>query len=146
MKMLSFPVHGSKHDELGNQRAMETRFTISANARIDATTKTWTSDHWEGFTGSVVVFLTDASGNILHATDTHAYGVNGIYIGDPSREDIWNETIPDDALKNLAGYAVWQTHTPNIIVTPDAFKEWAEAIAPITKFFISQEELVRLKQ
>lgn len=135
MRMINFPVHGSKHDDLGDHRRMETRFTISANGRMDAATKTWTSDHWEGFTGSVVVFLTDASGDILHATGSRTYGVDGVYIGDPSREDVWNETIPDDALKNMAGYAVWQAHTPDIIVTPDAFKEWAKAIVPITKFF-----------
>ncbi|MGG3839668.1 hypothetical protein ABEV00_21935 [Paenibacillus thiaminolyticus] len=116
---------------------METSFQISENGRIDATTKTWTSDPWRGFTGSVVIFLTDTSGNILHATDTHRYGVDGVRVGDPSRQDTWDETIPDDVLRNMTGYAIWQAHTPVPRITPDLFKEWSEAIAPIIEIFAS---------
>lgn len=140
--MASFPLKGSQHTELGDHRRMETSITISDTGRIDGTTRTWTSKKYKGFTGSVVVFLTDAEGNIHHATEPHSYGVDGTAIGVHKRKETWDENISQEILNNISGYAIHHAHTPVIRVTPDKFKEWAEALAPIIKAFSNQEFLV----
>lgn len=141
--MASYPLKGYQHTELGNHRRMETSITISDTGRIDGITKTWTSKKYKGFTGSVIVFLTDAEGNIHHATEPHSYGVNGTAVGEHKRNEPWSENISIDVLNNISGYAIHHAHTPVIRVTPDLFKEWAEAVAPIIKAFNNQEFLLK---
>ncbi|MGN4457456.1 hypothetical protein [Bacillus cereus group sp. MYBK57-1] len=147
--MTNFPLKGSQHTGLGDHREMETTITISENGRIDGSTLTKTCKRAFGFTGSVIVFLTDSKGNILYATDTHRYGVNALgYLkncddsGDHQRTEFWNENIPQEVINNISGYEITHAYTPLPRVTPDQFKKWAEAIAPLIKSFNTQEELL----
>jgi len=140
--MPDFPKKGSQHTELGDHRRMYSEITISSTGRIDGRTKTWTSKKFKGFTGTVVVFLTDGDGNILHATQPHRYGVNGTALGGHKRDEPWWEEIPQNILNNIVGYAIHHAHTPTPRITPEAFKEWAEAVAPLVKAFNSQEFLL----
>ncbi|MDH2334272.1 hypothetical protein [Paenibacillus polymyxa] len=138
--MSRFPVHGNTLSELQHHRRMETSFSITETGRLDAFTKTWTADPWKGFTGTVIVFLiTDEQ--IIHATEPHSYGVDGVRVGDPSREDYWYEDIPIDVVEKMNSYAIWHAHTPIDRVTPDKFKEWAEAIGPFIQVFTSPIKL-----
>ncbi len=130
-----FPIVGSRRDDLGDHRYMETSITISASGRLDAVTHTWTGKHMEGFTGGVTVFITDKDGNVLHKTKAQKYGVNGTDVPGASndRRVNWSEELPPNVINNAAGYAIMQTHSPNprwdefLIET----KEGLEAIAAI---------------
>lgn len=119
-----FPLRGSKHDELGDHRRMKTDITISASGRIDGTTRTWTAKHWKGFTGTVVVYITDSSGNILYSTNPQSYGVNGLYMpGAHDRNVVWTNQIPVDSLSKVAGYVIHQVYDPRNKLTVEAVKE-----------------------
>jgi hypothetical protein len=133
----NFPLRGSHRTELGDHRRMGTIITISANGRLDGRTRTWTSKKWKGFTGTVVVFLTDARGNILYATAPRRYGVNGTALGGHNRTDTWFENIPRDVLNNTSGYAIHHAHTPTPRINATEFKKWAEAVAPLIKAYSS---------
>ncbi|WHX74674.1 hypothetical protein QNH25_15380 [Bacillus safensis] len=137
---MPFPMNFSQHTELGHHRRMETTITISKNGRIDGITKTWTAAAWEGFHGSVSVFLLDESGNYLANTPPHTYGVNGVRLGDPSREDSWVETVATDLINQAHRCAILHSHTPiSVFNSPDELKKWAEAVAPIAQIFTSNQ-------
>ncbi|MCB7160421.1 hypothetical protein LI071_07050 [Bacillus subtilis] len=137
---MPFPMTFSQHTELGHHRRMETTITISNNGRIDGRTKTWTSAAWEGFHGSVSVFLLDESGNYLANTHPHTYGVNGVRTGDPSRKDSWTETVAIDIVNQTHGCAIVHSHTPiSVFNSPDELKRWAEAVAPIVQIFTGSQ-------
>lgn len=111
-----FPIVGSRRDDLGDHRYMETSITISASGRIDGVTRTWTGKHMEGFTGGVTVFITDKDGNVLYKTKVQKYGVNGTEIPGGASSDRtvnWSEEVPPAVINNAAGYAIMQTPNPN---------------------------------
>lgn len=110
----TFPIRGSREDNLGNSHRMRTAVTISDNGRLDATTRTWTSEALRGFEGGVVVAVTDLQGNILWTSQLRKYGVNGTAVpGAPSdRTENWTETIPNDALNRAAGIAIIHGDVP----------------------------------
>ncbi|RJS57267.1 hypothetical protein CJ481_15935 [Bacillus subtilis] len=132
---VTFPLRGSQHTELGDHRRMATNIIISSSGRLDATTKTWTSKKWKGFTGTVVVFLTDSRGNILYATASRRYGVNGTALGGHNRTDTWYEIIPRSVLNKTTAYAIHHAYTPTPRINPTEFKKWSDAIAPLVKAY-----------
>ncbi|MEB9877464.1 hypothetical protein [Bacillus cereus] len=133
--MPNFPIKGTQYTELGDHRHMQTDITISNNGRLDATTETVTGKKWEGFHGSVKVFINDADKNILWATEQdHTFGVDGVSVGDPSRTDHWHEDIPQEFLDKIDHYAIVHD-TKKIVVSPDTVGQWAKAIAPLIKAF-----------
>lgn len=117
---LNFPLKGSKHTELGDHRRMATDITISNNGRIDGVTRTWTDKQWRGFTGSVVVGITDRDGNILYVTNPQTYGVDGKRIPKPSdRTERWTDSVPSNIFSKVGGYAIIHTTNPR-----DRWREW----------------------
>lgn len=107
----NFPLRGSRFDELREHRRMETSITISNNGRIDGVTRTWTAHKYKGYTGSVVVTITDRAGNILHVTKPEVYGVNCKRCPGPSDRTVqWAQTMPANLISQVGGYAIF--HAP----------------------------------
>lgn len=91
---------------------MKTNITISDTGRLDATTRTWTTT-LAGFNGEVVVFLADASGNILWRTrDRHKYGLDLI---NTDRTEKWDEFVPADVLARVSKVLVHHQNSPKSI-------------------------------
>ncbi|MBD2386263.1 hypothetical protein [Cylindrospermum sp. FACHB-282] len=115
-----FPLRGSRFTELGDHRRMETQITISNNGRIDGVTRIWTDKQWKGFTGSVVVAITDSAGNRLYITNPQSWGVDCKRCPGPSnRTQGWADTIPSNVLKKVGGYAIIHATSPR-----DRWRSW----------------------
>jgi|GEM_PF-3549529 hypothetical protein len=115
-----FPLSGSRFDELGDHRRMETQITVSNNGRIDGVTRIWTDKKWKGFTGSVVVAITDRAGNRLYITNPQSWGVDCKRCPGPSnRTQAWADTVPSNVLKQVGGYAIIHTTSPR-----DRWRSW----------------------
>jgi hypothetical protein len=109
-----FPIDAVQENEIGaSSRKMKTNITLSANGRIDGTTRTWTSEALRGFTGAVEVVVTDISGNVLHRTQVRSYGVNGTAsTGESDRTERWTEQVPEDVLNSAAAVVIGHHHDP----------------------------------
>lgn len=107
-----FPIKGSQKTELGHSDHMKTDITVSKDGRIDADTRTWTSEALRGFTGGVFVVLTDCDGNVQHYTSQHSYGVNGTAGGKSDRTEHWSEPIPPEKMPKIGGYLVKHVRNP----------------------------------
>ncbi len=111
----SFPVTRSRKDNIERTSwTMETAVTLSNTGRIDGTTKIKTAEALRGFTGGVLVGVTDLDGNILHTTKLHTYGVDGTAKpgGKSSRTEHWSEVVPKDSLGKAAAVVIWHSHQP----------------------------------
>ncbi len=110
-----FPINATKRDKIGaSSRKMETTIIVSSTGRIDGTTKTWTAEALRGFTGGVLVGITDLDGNVLHTTKMRKYGVDGTAKpgGGSSRTEHWSEEVPKEALDKAAAVVIWHSHQP----------------------------------
>ena len=110
----TFPVQGMKKDNVVRKGYMETSFALESNGTLNAVTKTWTDVKFAGFTGGVVIALTNADGIPIWATEQQRYGVDGKAIPGKksSRTENWQAQIPPDILSKIKGYAIIQEHTP----------------------------------
>jgi hypothetical protein len=111
----AFPITGSRRDDLGHSRKMETSVTLSASGRLDAVTRTWTAEALKGFTGGVVVAITDKDRSVLHTTQLHKYGVNGTQVPGGAKSDRtekWSENLPPSVANAVGGYAIVQAEAP----------------------------------
>lgn len=109
-----YPVDGHRKDDLGHSHYMGTNITLSATGRIDGVTRIWSREAARGFTGGVLVILTDKSGNVLATTKPRKWGVDGVYVpGAPSdRTEYWHEALPREVRHRAAGYAILHTPAP----------------------------------
>jgi hypothetical protein len=105
---------------------METSVILSNTGRIDGTTKTWTNNNAQGFTGGVKVQLQDKDGNILQwDMPVQKYGVNAnnpvSNASAPSeRKEDWHFSVPTDVLNQVGRIRILQRHMPQ--------GRWDEAI------------------
>ena len=109
----TFPVTVTRKDNIERTSwKMETTVTLSNTGRIDGITKIKTAEALRGFTGGVLVGITDLAGNVLHTTKLHTYGVDGTAKpgGKSSRTEHWSEDVPKDSLDKAAGVVIWQSH------------------------------------
>ncbi|KAM3100368.1 hypothetical protein ACKFKG_01275 [Phormidesmis sp. 146-35] len=123
----NFPLRGKQFDELSDHRRMDTSITISNNGRIDGVTRTWTAHKYKGYTGSVVVTITDRAGNILHVTKPEVYGVNCRRCPGPSDRTVqWAQAMPANLVSQVGGYAIFHapSHRPRFL---DWFRDGSEA-------------------
>jgi hypothetical protein len=74
---------------------MQTAAQLSQNGLLTATTHTWTTNSFYGFTGGVAVLACDGADNVLAVTPLHTFGVDGTWIitGNSSRTDLWSEQM-----------------------------------------------------
>lgn len=108
----TFPVQGKQKSDVVKKGYMETSFNLDSNGNLNANTKTWTDVKLKGFTGGVLIALTDASGFTIWSTEQQRYGVDGKYIGNSSRTETWQAQVPPEILSQIRGYAIVQEHTP----------------------------------
>lgn len=118
--MREFPLKASQQTSLDSHDFMETEITISTNGSIEGKTKTWTYHDSHGFTGSVILYLTNSSNIVLYATKSHHYKVDGVsyvrqlFDDDPfvksNRIDIWYEHIPEGILQHVTGSAIFHSY------------------------------------
>ena len=106
-----FPIKGARHDDVAGGH-MQTDFSLDAGGTLDAITRTWTNVKLKGFTGSVIVVLTDIDKRPLWASSPRNYGVDGELVGDDDRHDNWSETVPSGIINQIYGYAILQQHDP----------------------------------
>lgn len=112
--MTSFPISGEQKDRLSKGMHMETSFTLDASGKLHARTKTKSTSETIGFTGGVIIVLTDENKNELWFSKIHKYGVNGKWVpgGPDKRTESWEENVPKDILTRVRGYAIIHQHTP----------------------------------
>lgn len=109
---VTFPLQGSRKDDVVKKGYMETSFDLDSNGNLNARTKTWTDVKLKGFTGGVLIAFTDASGNAIWSTEQQRYGVDGKLIGNSNRTENWQAKVPPEILSRISGYAILQEHTP----------------------------------
>lgn len=115
IRSFRFPISAEVRDKLGNSREMRTKFTVSNNGRINASTRIDTDELARGFHGAVILLLTDEDGNVLHESQPRRWGVNGEGIpGDAGddREEPWSEMIPAEVVEKVKGYRVIHFEDP----------------------------------
>jgi hypothetical protein len=59
---------------------MRTQVKVSNTGRVDGHTWTWTNRELNGYHGGVVVFIEDASENVLYNTPLRRYRVDGKWV------------------------------------------------------------------
>ena len=106
--VVTFPILGTRRDDLGHSYYMETSITVSDTGRLDAKTKIWTTEALRGFSGGVVVTLKDDHGNILNSPQIRSFGVNGTSMpGAPSdRTELWNELVPVETILQTRSFSI----------------------------------------
>lgn len=108
----TFPLQGSRKNEVVRKGYMETSFDLDSNGNLNARTRTWNDVKLKGFTGGVFIAFTDASGFPIWSTEQQRYGVDGKVIGKSDRTENWQAKVPPDILSRISGYAIVQEHTP----------------------------------
>ncbi len=110
----TFPVQGTQKNDVVRKGYMETSFALESDGTLNAVTKTWTTVKFAGFTGGVIITLTNADGIPIWATDQQTYGVDGTKIPrkKSSRTENWQAQVPPEILSQVKGYAILQEHTP----------------------------------
>jgi hypothetical protein len=108
----TFPVQGTRKNEVVKKGYMETSFDLDSNGNLNARTKTWTDVKLKGFTGGVLIAFTDASGSAIWSTEQQQYGVDGKLIGNSNRTENWQAKVPPEILSRIGGYAILQEYTP----------------------------------
>lgn len=108
----TFPVQGTRKDDVVKKGYMETSFDLDSNGNLNARTRTWTDVKLKGFTGGVLIAFTDASGAAIWSTEQQRYGVDGKLIGNSNRTENWQAKVPPEILSRISGYAILQEHTP----------------------------------
>jgi hypothetical protein len=109
--LLGFPLQFGSRDKISEPlgQNMDTQITISENGRLDAKTKTWATRN-VGFTGEVIVYLCDASGNVLWRTkDRHTYGLS---LFNMDRTETWDEQVPLDVLSRVSKCLIHHQDSP----------------------------------
>ena len=99
--VLGFPLNFVRRDKISQTlgQNMDTKITISENGRLDATTNTWATRN-VGFTGEVIVFLCDGSGNVLWRTkNRHTFGLSLLNM---DRTNTWDEQVPPEVLARVS--------------------------------------------
>jgi hypothetical protein len=86
---------GSVEINNDNGQWMQTAAQLSQNGLLTATTHTWTTNPFYGFTGGVSVFVFDGGDNVLALSGVHTFGVDGTWIptSPSSRTDLWSEQL-----------------------------------------------------
>ncbi len=111
----SFPINIEKKDNIGaSSRTMKTEVILSDTGRMDGTTTIKTAEALRGFTGGVLVGVTDLDGNVLYTTKMRKYGVDGTANpnNNSKRTEKWTEQVPTKALDKAAALVIWQSHQP----------------------------------
>lgn len=108
----TFPVQGTRKNEVVRKGYMETLFDLDSNGNLNARTRTWTDVKFKGFTGGVLIAFTDTSGTVIWSTEQQLYGVDGKFIGNSDRTENWQAKVPPQTLSRIGGYAIVQEHTP----------------------------------
>lgn len=110
----TFPVQGTQKNDVVRKGYMETSFALESDGTLNAVTRTWTNVKFAGFTGGVIITLTNADGIPIWATDQQTYGVDGTKIPKKksSRTENWQAQVPPEILSKVKGYAILQEHTP----------------------------------
>lgn len=93
---------------------MTTCLKVSSDGHVDAKTRVWTGNDFQGFEGGVQVFFSDINGNSLYNTLEHHWGINGHSVpGAPSdRTEIWQDQIPADKVGQLWAVSISQLNSP----------------------------------
>lgn len=97
---------------------MRTRVTLSNTGRIDGSTRIWTGNNAQGFTGGVKVKLQDRNGNYLQwDMPVQKWGVNAnnpvSQAGSPSdRTEEWHFPVPMEIVNQTARIRIIHQHTP----------------------------------
>lgn len=129
---VSFPIETSRSDDVSVGH-MKSDVKLSNTGILRVTTKTWTNNNLQGFTGGVIVVLMKKDGNDLYVSAEHKYGVNGTNVpGAPSsRTETWTENVPLDKVNEAAKIAIVQMNAPTNRI--DDFIAHAKEVAEIAK-------------
>lgn len=93
---------------------MTTTVSINTDGRIFCKTRTWTNNYGFGFTGAVVVTLSDAAGNIITILPKQRYGVAAILFGTPSdRTNYWNARVSSRQRQAITGVSIHHFRDPS---------------------------------
>jgi hypothetical protein len=96
-------------------RRMRTDATyFPAERRVVATTRTWNHVKLTGFTGGVVIVFEDAEGRVIGATSMHTFGVDGMWIGQYDRTDVWEETLDAPWLDRAVSIRAVHSHAGRV--------------------------------
>lgn len=127
------PKIGYQQTSFTSEDFMETKFTISSEGKLNCETKTWSYNNTQGFTGNVILFLTDSTNTIIYATQPRNFKIESenftrtLDINGSRRIDLWDEDISTDILKNLFGYVILHSKVLN------PYKEFASLITLINE-------------
>jgi len=108
---------------------------LSAGARIDATTRTWTITALGGFRGGVNVLFSDAQGFPVGQTQTQRFGVDGTWIGRSDRTDFWSTMLTEDHAVRTTDITIFHFWDPNTLESQVG--RLVAAVKPLTEIIKS---------
>jgi len=108
------PIRATQYTKVLSAGHMETTAVLNEDGKIYGQTTTWSTWKLEGFTGTAIVLVADANGNVLYRSNKHTYGVDGTWVpGKQSRRtDMWEEQMDASTAQKAASLTILQFHDP----------------------------------
>lgn len=135
------PVTGSREvPQRGSGQWMSSTATLASTGLVSGRTRTWCTNTWSGFHGSVLPVLLDKDDHAVWPTNPesakHQYGVDGTFFSGDDRTDAWSNQVPANLAKLGVKLQLIQYLDPKNMLLRDigiAGKAIGEIIGIITK-------------
>jgi hypothetical protein len=136
-KVVRFPIEQEQENSVATGH-MKTAAKLSNTGVVSGTTRTWTNNEIQGFTGGVKVELQDRDGNVLKwDMPVQTYGVNAKALtasAPSSRTADWRFDVPVEIVNQTARIRIMHRHTPQGRL--DEFVDIAWKLGKLAEFYV----------
>jgi hypothetical protein len=136
-KVVKFPMVADQQNNVATGH-MKSTVKLSNTGVLTGTTRTWTNNEIQGFTGGVKVELQDRDGNVLKwDMPVQTYGVNAKALtasAPSSRTADWRFDVPAEVVNQTARIRILHRHTPQGRL--DQFVDIAWELGKLAEFYV----------
>ena len=137
VRVVKFPITTAQENNVATGH-MKSTVKLSNTGVLTGTTRTWTNNEIQGFTGGVRVELQDRDGNVLKwDMPVQTYGVNAKALtasAPSSRTADWRFEVPAEIVNQTARIRILHRHTPQGRL--DHFVEIAWELGKLAEFYV----------
>jgi hypothetical protein len=116
-----FPLKASGTKEVRSHEYVSGVGMLGADGLVNAEMHVWTTNKTYGFRGACAMLAVDEANQVLWHGRVVTHGVDGLWIpGLPSsRQEIWDERVPDEIMTRTAALRVSLFHNPRSMLDED---------------------------
>lgn len=105
-------LHHVKQTRFDSALWINTTVDVSTDGQLDGRIRVWSKHFFVGFTGTALVILRDAGGNILYRAKAPSSGVNGECWGRSDVTKTWTTSLPAVVREHVAAIEVVNYKSP----------------------------------